>query len=145
MLGATLQFQRLVEAIIRRRGGIYVPLQTALTSTSWDGDAYSTTAKTLIDLSAVFGAPVGIKAVDVGVSIRDSASASATTTCFLVLSPNNVATQGRYIYAAGLGNDAWTHGGFIVPCDANGNVYYQIDASGANTLDAFLQIWGYFI
>ena len=31
----------------------FVPLTTPLTSTSWDGDARSTTAKTKIDLSAV--------------------------------------------------------------------------------------------
>jgi len=36
---------------------------TPLTSTAWDGgDAFSTTAKTLIDLSAVFGVPAGVKA-----------------------------------------------------------------------------------
>jgi hypothetical protein len=34
---------------------------------------------------------------------------------------------------------------FIVPCDANGDVYYQIVASGTDTLDAILQIWGYFL
>jgi hypothetical protein len=52
-------------------------LSSPLTSTSWDGDSFSTTAKTLIDLSAVFSAPAGIKAISVFVRLNDSASASA--------------------------------------------------------------------
>ncbi|MDD4465707.1 MAG: hypothetical protein PHY25_03390, partial [Dehalococcoidales bacterium] len=56
-------------------------LTTPLTSTSWDGDAFSTTSKTLIDLSTVFGAPAGIKAVLCNVAIKDSASAA--NDCFL--------------------------------------------------------------
>lgn len=123
----------------------YVPLTTRLTSTSWDGDSYSTTAKTLIDLSAVFSVPAFVKAIDVGVSIRDSASAAATSTCYLILAPVNTNLIGRYIYCAGLANDAWTHGGFIVPCDSNGDVYVQINASGASTLDVYIEIHGYWI
>ena len=64
-------------------------LTTPKTSDSWDGDARSTTAKTLIDLSAVFGVPAGVKAVLVGVSMRDSGSAASTGGCYLILSPVN--------------------------------------------------------
>ena len=53
-------------------------LTTPLTSSSWDGDAHSTEAKTKIDLSAVFGAPANIKAVSVRVLARDSASAASS-------------------------------------------------------------------
>lgn len=47
-------------------------LTTPLTSTSWDGDARSTTAKTKIDLSAVFGVPAGAKGILVRLVARDS-------------------------------------------------------------------------
>ena len=33
----------------------------------------------------------------------------------------------------------------IVPCDANGDIYYQIAASGTGTMDVNIQIWGYWM
>lgn len=118
-------------------------LTAPLTSTSWDGDAYSTTAKTKIDLSAVFGVPAGVRAVLVRIQARDSAGAG-TTGLFLGLSPND--TAGSLAIAArasGLPNDYYAEQQGFCPCDANGDVYYQIGASGAGTLDAIMQIWGY--
>ena len=120
----------------------FIPLITPLTSTSWDGDSFSTTAKTLIDLSAVFGVPDGVKAVMVTVAVRDSASQTSDTV--LTLSPNNTAGVGirfspQYV------NDRYGRTSGIVPCNANGDIYYQIDASGAGTFDVVLQIWSYWI
>ena len=71
--------------------GLPTFLTTPLTSTAWDGDAYSTTAKTKIDLSSVFSAPAGIKAVLVAGTIADSGSATAD--CSFRLSPNDTANQ----------------------------------------------------
>lgn len=132
---------RRIRALTAGPGFGLVPLSSPLTSTSWDGDARSTTAKTLIDLSAVFGVPAGVKAVLAYVAIRDSGSAGADT--YLILSPTDVANQGLLIDCSGLANDAWERGTLIVPCDANGDVYFQVAASGAGTLDAWVQIWGY--
>ena len=119
-------------------------LTTPLTSTSWDGDAFSTTAKTLIDLSAVFGVPAGVKAILVRMAARDSAS-YANSGLYISLSPTNAAGGAAILRPAGIVNDVYTDGMFIVPCDANGDVYYQIVASGTGTLDATIQIWGYFL
>lgn len=122
----------------------WVFLNAPLTSTSWDGDAHSTTAKTIIDLSAVFGAPAGIKAVLVYIYAADSGSAGAD--CYFGLSPNN--TAGHFsirCYLAGQVNDWAQVAQGICPCDANGDVYYQILATGANTLDVWMQFWGYLI
>lgn len=116
-------------------------LSAPLTSTSWDGDAFSTTAKTLIDLSAVFSAPAGIRAVSVYWAWNDSGSAGAD--CWLCLSPNNTAGSGIFLGAYGLTNDKRIFGSAMIPCDANGDIYYQINASGASTMDVYLQIWGY--
>ena len=118
---------------------------TPLTSTDWDGDARSTTAKTKVDLSEVFGVPAGVKAGSASVSLRDSGSAGSQIGCYFILSPNNTTYEGVYTYCAGLANDAWTHHNIIVPCDSNGDVYYQINASGSATMDVYLQIWGYWL
>ena len=126
-------------------GNLYgrpVFLTTPKTSTSWDGDAYSTTAKTKIDLSEVFGVPAGIKAVLVWVAVRDSAS--QTTDCYLRLSPVSTGDAGMGVNCDYV-NDRYGRHLLIVPCDANGDIYYQIAASGTGTMDVFLQIWGYWL
>ena len=119
-------------------------LTTPLTSTSWDGDAYSTTAKTKIDLSTVFGVPAGVKAILVRLIARDSGSSAGH--CQLALSPNNTAgSVAVQAYLQGVPNDAYVSVNGIVPCDGNGDVYYQIVASGTGTLDAVIEIWGYWL
>jgi hypothetical protein len=121
---------------------VFVPLAAPLTSTAWDGDGYSTTAKTKIDLSAVFGAPAGITAVLFKCRVNDSAS--ATNDCLLILSPNDTADSGPSVGASGIANDKYGRGALLVPCDASGDIYYQIAASGSGTFDVFMEIWGYF-
>ena len=119
-------------------------LTTPLTSTSWDGDARSTTAKTKIDLSAVFGVPAGVKAVMVRMVARDSGS--STGYCQLGLSPNSTAgSVAVQAYLQGVADDVYVSVNGIVPCDGNGDVYYQIAASGTGTLDAIIEIWGYWL
>ena len=119
-------------------------LTTPLISTSWDGDSFSTTAKTKIDLSSVFGAPAGIKAVLVRLVARDSGSSAGF--CQLGLSPNSTADSvAIQCYLQGVANDVYVSANGIVPCDANGDVYYQIVASGSGTLDAIIEIWGYWL
>ena len=122
--------------------GLGTTARPILTSTSWDGDSFSTTGKTLIDLSAVFGAPAGIKAALFRVAIRDEAS--ETGDYVLILSPENGGGTGIQINC-GYVNDRYNRGVLTVPCDANGDVYYQVAASGAGTMDVILQIWGYWI
>jgi len=119
-------------------------LTTPKTSTSWDGDAYSTTAKTKIDLSAVFGVPANVKAILVRLTARDSGSSAGY--CQLGLSPNS--TAGSVVvqaYLEGVANDVYVTANGIVPCDSGGDVYYQITASGTGTLDAVIEIWGYWL
>ena len=119
-------------------------LTTPLTSTSWDGDARSTTAKTKIDLSAVFGVPAGVKAVLVRLIARDSGSSAGY--CQLGLSPNSTAgSVAVQAYLQGVANDVYVTANGIVPCDSGGDVYYQITASGTGTLDAIIEIWGYWL
>jgi len=44
-----------------------------------------------------------------------------------------------------LSNDEYAREGNIVPCDANGDIYYQINASGSGTMDVWIEIWGYWV
>jgi hypothetical protein len=119
-----------------------IRLSTPLTSTSWDGDSYGTTGKTKIDLSAVFGVPANVREIHVEVDIRDSGSSGAD--CTLLLSPNSSDYDGIYTRCSGLANDSYASHWFRVPCDSNGDVYYQILASGAGTpMDVYIRIWGY--
>jgi hypothetical protein len=118
-------------------------LTTPLTSTDWDGDAYSTTLKTKIDLSSVFSVPAGVRAVLVQLLARDSGSA-ASTTIFFGISPNNTdASCPVMAVGRGLPNDTLVYVSGVCPCDANGDIYYQIVASGSGTMDCWIRIWGY--
>ena len=119
-------------------------LTSPLTSTAWDGDSFSTTAKTKIDLSEVFGVPAGVKAVLVRLSARDSGSSAGY--CQFSISPNNTADSvAVQAYLEKVVNDAFISVNGICPCDSGGDVYYQITASGTDTLDAILEIWGYWL
>lgn len=120
----------------------FVGLQSPLTSTSWDGDSYSDAAKTLIDLSSVFGVPPGVRAVMLAVDIRDSGSAANAT--YIIFAPNDTANIGIGGNPPAV-NDRWGSFTAIVPCDANGDIYYEIEASGATTFDVVVRVWGYWI
>ena len=117
-------------------------LTAPLTSTAWDGDSFSTTAKTKIDLSVVFGVPAGVKAVLVNIALRDSGSAA--NECLISLSPSSSA-GGLTARCSGIANDKFVNACLTVPCDTNGDIYYEITASGAGTMDVFLQIYGYWL
>ena len=119
-------------------------LTTPLTSTSWDGDSFSTTAKTKIDLSAVFGAPAGIQAVIFHVGVQDSSASSYSA--WFGLSPNDTADSlASQLKVYGGIDDATYYENVTIPCDSNGDVYYQCRASGAGTMDVWLEIWGYWL
>jgi hypothetical protein len=127
-----------------RRTPTWVYLTTPLTSTDWDGDAHSTTAKTLIDLSAIFGVPAGVKAIKVVTVINDSSSAAGYV--WLRLANNNTDQIADYIHwLAFATNDGFSYNCGTVSCDNNGDIYYQISASGVNTMDIIIQIYGYLI
>lgn len=117
-------------------------LQSPLTSTSWDGDTFSTTTPTLIDLSAVFGVPAGVNAILARVEASDSAT-WGTNNLYMALGPSYT-----YFYAL----TCRTFGGNVkntvaqpVPCNKDGDVYYRILASGSGTMSVLFQILGYLI
>jgi hypothetical protein len=120
----------------------WVYLTTPLTSTSFDGDAFSTTAATVIDLSSVFSVPAGIKAVLVRLEANDSV-AHGTAGNYLAVGPSDTVYYELVCHV--IGGDVKNSVTSPVACDANGDIYYRIVASGASTLDAKIEIFGYLI
>ena len=139
------RLEREVERLRVKEKQVFVPLTTPLTSTSWDGDSFSTTSKTLIDLSSVFSVPAGVKAVLVQLIARDSGSA-ASTNIFFGIGPNDIDASCLVMAVGrGLPNDTMVYATGVCPCDANGDIYYQIVASGSGTMDCWIRIWGYWL
>ena len=124
-------------------------LTSPITSTSFDGDAFSD-AEADIDLSTFGnGCPPKIKAVYVTATARDSGSSGAQT--FIMLGTGQVAIAGDatkaalYLELQGVGDDVWRSASGWIPCDANGDIRYDIEATGENTFDLELTIWGYIL
>ena len=142
----TRDYDRISRRLAALESAKFVPLTSPLTSESWDGDSFSTTAKTLIDLSAVFSVPAGVSAVLARILARDSGSAAAADNIYFGISPNDTAHS--VVVATRLGgipNDYFGERTGICPCDTNGDIYYQVVATGEGTLDAWIQIWGYWL
>ena len=119
-------------------------LTTPITSTDWDGDAKSDASATKLDMSAVFtGYPnMAVKAVLLRVAARDSASIG-TPGLYFCVGPS--ATYCYALQAYPPGADVLSSNTGICPCDANGDIYYKINASGSGTCDCWLEVWGYWV
>jgi len=88
------------------------------TSTSWDGDAKNG-ADGVIDLSAVFGVPAGVKAIAARLAVKDE-----TIGVYGALWTTSVDTdQGiaQITQAANIYNNV----AGVVECDGNGDVYWE--------------------
>ena len=147
LVGIVRELTRSTKAVNRITTNVkptWIYLDTPLTSASWDGDAYSTTAKTVIDLSAVFAVPASVRAILVQATAYDSGS-QASNNCFFILGPDNTAAEGMWLYLNGLPNNYFHGQSMVVPCDANGDVYYQLEATGAGSMHVYLWIYGYYI
>lgn len=129
---------------IRRENEVFY-LKVPVTDTSYDGDVFSTVNATL-DLSAFGnGCPAKIKAVLLTVQISDSGSAAGNP--LIMIGP--AAPGGDWMKSAlaiGLAGETDTKiksDSAWVPCDANGDIFYDLDASGAGTLDLRIIVWGW--
>ena len=110
-------------------------LTTPKTSTDWDGDTKTTADRAIVDLSAVFGVPAGIKAVLM--SIQTQADAVDEYIRFGPNSTYNYALICRTSVASQI-----AHAMGIVPCDSNGDVYCYPSGTIENVQ---VYIWGYWL
>ena len=116
-------------------GYIYVPLATPLTSTSWDGDNYTTaTDEVLVDANSVFGVPAGAKAIYVRYGIR---GAGADIRFSAGPSSGKWTLQGRTQVA-----NIYYESAGIIHLDADTKFYFQVSAAN---LDIIIVVVGYYI
>ena len=138
----------LVSAIKNEIQGIgLIPLTSPLTSTSWNGNAYSdVSTPTEINLYDVFGVPKGARAIVVSMIARDSVAA-VTVGLYFRIGPTS--TYCNAIIVRPIGDDVLTENAGICPVsldsDGKPRVFYTINASGTGTMDCWLRIWGYFL
>ncbi|MFP4344259.1 MAG: hypothetical protein ACLFU8_06175 [Anaerolineales bacterium] len=121
----------------------FVPLTTPLTHTSFDGDAFSDvgTATKIENTSWSSAIPANAVALLIDISCVDSGS-WGTNGLYFRVGPSSsypyafiVRPKGGNVYEAGMS---------VVPC-TNGDLWYQVNASGTNTLTVFMKCWGYWI
>lgn len=90
------------------------------TSTDWDGDAKAFDSSGIIDLSAVFDLPAGVKAVAVNFIIKDETVGVHAS----LHTPGDVTYAGVWIATARV--NGYLGGAGIVVCDASGDIaFYQ--------------------
>jgi len=63
----------------------------------------------------------------------------------VALGPSATTTYALGVHLQGVVNDAYGADTGIVPCDANGDVYYKITASGPGAMDVWIRILGYWL
>lgn len=119
-------------------------LTAPITSTAWDGDAHSTTSSTKIDMSAVFsGYPTAVvKAALIRLAARDSATLGTTG---LEFSVGPISGYPRVHRVIPIGGDVIASALAVVPCNSEGDLYFYIAASNTGTLDAWIEVWGYWL
>ena len=123
-----------------------VYLATPYTNANFNGDSFSdVAANTKIentDWSTTI--PTTAKALLLRCAVRDSGSAGETTCQLQLYSAAAAATASAVVPVAGVANDAFHEAQVIVPC-TDGDIWYQIAASGANTFDVWLWLIGYWV
>ena len=121
------------------------PLTTPLTNTSFDGDSFSAVgASTKVENTSWSSTiPANAKALLLRIAARDSGSAGGTDVYFAVGPSTTYWYYGR-AFVGGLVNDAISENNCVVPC-VNGDIYYQCTATGASTMDVWMECMGYWI
>ncbi len=114
LLRRIAQLERTVKRLETRESPIVVSLVTALTSVDWTGDAKTVADNGVIDLSAVFGAPAGIKAAHCIIYVADG----TPDVGFRLGSEAGQTLFGQRTQVANIRN---INAGWV-PCDANGDI-----------------------
>lgn len=125
-----------------RRVNETIYLTTSLIDTDWEGGGKDAADSGILDLS-IFGngCPPGIKAVCITIRCNDSGSAAGIA--YLFCGPDTPNYTTLVLRLSGLADDKKRHVTGWVPCNANGDVYLHIAATGANTNDVYINIYGY--
>ena len=110
-------------------------LTTPKTSTDWDGDTKTTADRAIVDLSAVFGVPAGVKAVLMTIQTQCD-----TVNEYIRFGPNS--TYNYVLACRTQSPNVINQVTGIVPCDSNGDVYCYPSGTIENV---YVYIWGYWL
>jgi hypothetical protein len=135
-----------LKTVTYQNAGHFVPLPEPLTNTAFDGDSFSAVAAhTKIENTSWSTAiPADAKAVAISIIARDSASAGAAGYHFKLFATSSATNPALTCYLGGIPNDCYATIAGTIPC-TNGDLWYECNASGANTLDIWLRVTGYWI
>lgn len=146
------QLVKLLNDVMRRLDNLAQPeigwtphfLTEPYTNTTFDGDSFSTVAAhtKIENTSWSTTIPTNAKAIALNITIRDSGSAAATLIQFELFSTSTATNAALPAHAGGKTNDAFAANAGVVPC-TDGDMWYKCTASGANTLDVWLRVVGY--
>lgn len=136
----------------RRLDGLNLPekgwvphfLTEPYTNTTFDGDSFSSVAAhtKIENTSWSTTVPADAKALIIRAIARDSGSAANLSARFELYSTSTATNPAIAVRPAGVTNDAILEVQGIVPC-TDGDIWYECGASGASTLDVWLQCVGY--
>lgn len=98
-------------------------------------NGFSTTTATLLNIEADTSGVIGKGAKAIFATTICNDSGSAGTDCVLELRSDGSIVNNYLNSPAGLANDACSRIGGWQRCSANGDIYYSITATGANTFD----------
>ena len=115
--------------------GRVVFLTTPLTSTSWDGDNKTTSDRAIVDLSAVFGVPAGVKAVLMSVQTQGD-----TANDYIRFGPDSTYNYALTCRTQVAGQIMNAYG--VVPCNSDGDVYCY---PSGTVEGVWVWIWGYWL
>lgn len=121
----------------------FFPLTTPLTHTSFNGDSFSDvgTATKIENTGWSSAIPSNAQALLIQAITRDSGT-WGTNGLYFAVGPSS--SQANALVSRPAGGDVWVEAQGVVPC-VDGDIYYEVEASGTSTLECYLFCWGYWI
>jgi hypothetical protein len=140
------------ESLRSRKGSTSYPVYApkiqltaiALSSPYNAGVGLSTQSNTFMDMSSLSSLSQlqYAKAYNLMVSVRDSGSAG--TDCYVSFKTSSGASPIAYVGASAI-NNRWHRCVRFVPCGTNGDLWFDVVASGTQTLDVVIKVSAYYI
>jgi len=121
-------------------------LDDPYTNADFDGDSFSDVAvhTKIENTSWSTTVPATAKALIIRADVRDSGSGATTGLYFRIYSTSTSTYPAMILRPSGKANDTYVSNSGVVPC-TDGDIWYRVNASGANTMDVFLYVVGYWV
>ena len=145
VLKRLLDLERRLDGLgLPERGWAPTFFDEPLTNTDFDGDSFSDVGSLtkIENTSWSTTIPTDAKALIITGAARDSGSAAAPALYFRIYSTSTATNPALTIWPTGVLNDARVGADGIVPC-TDGDIWYDVNASGASTMDVWLYVVGY--